>query len=334
MSNILSTDLALETFAQIVDGRPTFDVYQEFYDWDMAELCKKTEPSQIARQIVQGHRETFSIGIAQIDAKVPIHLLCTYGNQGQQEAKVIQVAQAYQNASEGSREFILRLLEAVAIICHDIAVNLYIKYEGGINKPAPPPASPRKLPFGIVLPPIPPAPSEFFHPYYQNWEQYPNGIPDMAGYWAEMRIFGGVVLFDRGESGTEVDIASYPFPPLSISPLTAPQCKNVFLHLTGRYKIFQMSDAQIQQYANFMLSDPSSSKDRDLSQGLRFKAEKWAYRVDPYDAMDLHIYRNRWERIIPEERPRQSCIVRGEDEPGLAEAYADLDKRHRERWGL
>jgi len=57
----------------------------------------------------------------------------------------------------------------------------------------------------------------------------------------------------------------------------------VFIHLVGNYKIFQLSEAQIQRYANSVLSEPS--QDQDVSQGLRFKAEKYARRIDPYDAM-------------------------------------------------
>jgi hypothetical protein len=54
----------------------------------------------------------------------------------------------------------------------------------------------------------------FFHVDYMDHRQYPNGLADMAGYWAEDRIFGGVVLFDRGDSGYEVcDVAS----PVSLS---------------------------------------------------------------------------------------------------------------------
>lgn len=49
-----------------------------------------------------------------------------------------------------------------------------------------------------------PDPTLFNHPAYTFFEQYPNGAADMAGYWAENRILGGVVLFDRGESGSEV----------------------------------------------------------------------------------------------------------------------------------
>lgn len=48
----------------------------------------------------------------------------------------------------------------------------------------------------------------FFHVDYMDYDQYPNGLADIAGYWAEDRIFGGVVLFDRGDSGAEVrDVA-------------------------------------------------------------------------------------------------------------------------------
>jgi hypothetical protein len=104
-------------------------------------------------------------------------------------------------------------MEIIAILCHDIAVNLYIKYEGGIHKPDPANARrkpPPELSPGLILPPTPPLPAEFFHPYYQDWEQYPNGVADVVGYWAEYRLFGGVILFDRAESGTEVIAPSYP----------------------------------------------------------------------------------------------------------------------------
>jgi hypothetical protein len=65
---------------------------------------------------------------------------------------------------------------------------------------------------------------------------------------------------------------------------------------------------------------PSSLRD------MRFKAEKYARRVDPYDAMALHIYRDKHERKIPEIRPVR-CVVRGEDMPGYAEALEDFARR-------
>lgn len=53
---------------------------------------------------------------------------------------------------------------------------------------------------------IPPAP--VFQKAYQWPEQYPRGIGDVVGYWAEGKIFGGVVVFERGESEEEVSINS------------------------------------------------------------------------------------------------------------------------------
>ena len=44
----------------------------------------------------------------------------------------------------------------------------------------------------------------FYNEYYRDFEQYPNGVADVVGYWAETQVFGGVVVFDRGESDTEV----------------------------------------------------------------------------------------------------------------------------------
>ena len=44
----------------------------------------------------------------------------------------------------------------------------------------------------------------FVHRFYVDSDQYPRGVADVTGYWAEGRIFGGVVVFDRGESEQEV----------------------------------------------------------------------------------------------------------------------------------
>lgn len=49
-----------------------------------------------------------------------------------------------------------------------------------------------------------PPPTLFWTGAYVDWSRYPNGLADMAGYWAEIQLFGGVILFDRGESENEV----------------------------------------------------------------------------------------------------------------------------------
>lgn len=63
------------------------------------------------------------------------------------------------------------------------------------------------------------------------------------------------------------------------------------------------------------------------SEDMRFHAKKYARRIDPYDAMDLHIYRNTYEREIPEIRPVR-CIGRGEDMPGYEESLKELAKHY------
>jgi hypothetical protein len=76
MSNILSTGLASETFAQIVDGLPTRDVCQDYYGSYRDGYHGNLEPSQLAMGVVQAYREGFSIGVLQINAKEPIYLPC------------------------------------------------------------------------------------------------------------------------------------------------------------------------------------------------------------------------------------------------------------------
>lgn len=98
--------------------------------------------------------------------------------------------------------FHLRLLELLAVSCHQIAVHVYqldgvnhkhCEYEKWINQPR---DMTRWDSFRH--------PTAFCHTFYTAVEQYPNGVADVVAYWAEAKIFGGVVLFDRGESENEV----------------------------------------------------------------------------------------------------------------------------------
>ena len=44
----------------------------------------------------------------------------------------------------------------------------------------------------------------FYHRDYMDHAHYPHGLADVAAFYAENRIFGGAILFDRGDSGFEV----------------------------------------------------------------------------------------------------------------------------------
>lgn len=49
---------------------------------------------------------------------------------------------------------------------------------------------------------------DFYHTNYRLFDRYPFGLLSVVGYWAEAEIFGGVVLFERGESGSGVHLIS------------------------------------------------------------------------------------------------------------------------------
>ncbi|KAI1905597.1 hypothetical protein LOZ39_006816 [Ophidiomyces ophidiicola] len=279
---ILSTDLAMETFAQVVDGRPTRDVYQDYVYEFRKSFHNNIHPSDAALETVESCRRNLDLGSLQISAKI---------------------VQAFQNTTPGSRESHLRLIEILAVLCHGIAVHLYQAYDGGFRKPEPP--DPIVWPDELlwpIMPPPPPLkalPAELFHHSYDFWQEYPNGIADIVGYWAEYRLFGGVVLLDRGEIGHE--------------------CKDIFIHPVGGYMIFQLSEAQVHAYIRFLQGGQQPPG------GIRFKAEEYARRVDENYAMDMNIYRDRYERIIPQRRAR--CVIRGEDLPGYAQAMEDWARR-------
>ena len=120
--------------------------------------------------------------------------------------KITQALVAFQEAEINLKPFYLRLLELIAASCHAIAVWLFqdtkynhhhLEHEVWRNEP------PESHPLDPYR-----APTAFSHGPYIALEQYPNGIADVVGYWAEARILGGVTVFDRGQTETEVSFAS------------------------------------------------------------------------------------------------------------------------------
>lgn len=110
-----------------------------------------------------------------------------------------QILQRYQHTPVGSKASKMPFLELVAVAIHSIAVQLF-NADTGLHKDAvwPSDETYRKNNLG----PRWPTPFSLFD--YALWDQYPDGPADAAGYWAENRIFGGVVLFGRGDDGAGV----------------------------------------------------------------------------------------------------------------------------------
>jgi hypothetical protein len=63
----------------------------------------------------------------------------------------------------------------------------------------------------------------------------------------------------------------------------------------------------------------------DMQPPFPFSAEKYIYRVDPFDAMTLNIYRDKYERRIPRDRPAR-CIQRLADFPELQDALVQINR--------
>ena len=90
----------------------------------------------------------------------------------------------------------MRLLEMLAVACHDIAGLVFVNTQPGLRREGQTLEERLKTLQG--------RPTDFMHGDYHDLQQYPKGVGDVVGYWAEYHLFGGVVLFDRGESGTDV----------------------------------------------------------------------------------------------------------------------------------
>jgi hypothetical protein len=68
----------------------------------------------------------------------------------------------------------------------------------------------KRMHFGGSFIPNGPPPTLFMHNWYCYYDNYPEGVADGVGYWAEARILGGVVLFDgrQPDSAPNVEVRS------------------------------------------------------------------------------------------------------------------------------
>ncbi|KAH0597570.1 hypothetical protein MHUMG1_04949 [Metarhizium humberi] len=279
--------------AQLVDGLPTINVYREGYSrrnlggnplLPHESLCKG------AMERTRAFRAEFDPSVLQFKTSL---------------------VQAFQNADLGSRQFDLRLIEMVATAVHAIAVYLFNLEEKshkgdiqGVVTYVEPDKTYEWMPGKwTTREALPAFASIFSHACYTFHEKYPNGAADMAGYWAEDRIFGGVILFDRGKSGTE--------------------CKDVYIH-SGRVRwtvrIWRPLETQFKQMIHFLKVGPPTSQ----CPFPLYADKKVRHRYDDYDAMAWHnIYRDPWERVLPPRKNWDAIRRNTFDYPELQEQIFD-----------
>jgi len=267
LRSFLSTELAKLTIAQIIDGLPMHD--NKYLHPLSTQMYRNQCPSPEAMEKAAHQLQEYFNTDVQIDAKL---------------AKAYQVAilpsAKTSEEQQESQEFYMRLLEMLAVACHDFAADVYNRNQPGLR------AQERDAELLDY-------PTYFIHEDYGFYLQYPKGKADMVGYWAESKLFGGVVLFDRGESGTE--------------------CKSVYIHPVARFMIFQLSGAQMDQFGKYV-----KQLDGLVKSPFPLIAERYAKRVHPNESMGLNIYRDRNERI-PGDGPAR--IKRASDMPDLEDGF-------------
>ncbi|KAL9567131.1 hypothetical protein ACKAV7_008900 [Fusarium commune] len=263
VARILDTEIAETTYAQIIDGLPLGEVAFE----SRGGMPHRDHPinhchDELCAGILDKARE-FRSRFDPLVLKFDSRLLF-----------------AYQAASPGSRSFNTRLIEIIAIAVHQIAVILFSLEEGlhkndGVIEWAPPKSD--KIWWAHC--PNGPEPTMFFHHWYLSHDRYPNGVADMVGYWAESRILGGVVLFDRRQpipgSGVDQD-AVY----------IHPDRENV------TYRICRLTSEQKLQLLNFLTAEEPDHNPLPI-----LPDEKNDYRIDPEEPPEeIGIYRDIWDR--------------------------------------
>ncbi|POR36286.1 Uncharacterized protein TPAR_03530, partial [Tolypocladium paradoxum] len=289
LMRILETDLAEETYAEILDGMPTAATWRDFHrNYD-------THPAHDHHELCSGAHDRareFRAGFEATSLQFPLFTIL-----------------AFQEAEPGSKEFNLRLLELLAVSCHQIAVYL-CEINGTTSHHAQHIAwrdEPREIHWYDAYRPL----VAFSHGAYNAVEQYSHGIADVAGYWAEAKIFGGVIVFDRGE--TEVE------------------CRDIYIHATrsnSPITIFPPTLEQFNRLMQFLLANDNVDGSNAPAEGTKaatcplpiIATSENRWRWHPWDAFArFHIFRDRYERKVSEIRPPDPCQARGNDWPEMAD---------------
>ncbi|KAK4131103.1 hypothetical protein BT67DRAFT_445079 [Trichocladium antarcticum] len=275
VANVTSSPVAKQTYAQIVDGLPLSKVADDGFD---GCSCPGHPLDPDHTQLCPGVAEETEALCSRFDANallMPSQLLVDY-----------------ESTPLDSPGFATRLIELVARSVHQMAVWLYKQDTNRHKDDALGTWRPSEK-YGRFYPATFPT-TLFCHPWYRDYDQYPQGIADSVGYWAEARIIGGVVLFDRKN----------------------PDSDAVYIHADRRsvtYRICRLLDSQVEELARFLLSEPNptaSAQPKNCALPIRLSQAN-RDRVDPEQAIETTgINRDPWERRL---RPLRETDLRTRD---------------------
>ncbi|KAI0521166.1 hypothetical protein F5B22DRAFT_597948 [Xylaria bambusicola] len=278
ISNLLRTKLAEFTLAQIVDGLPTCSSFAQFH-YGAPDGHPAIEHENLCPGALEKVRE-FRLAFHVTSLRFSPALL-----------------QGYQDAQPNTRAFCLRLVEMLAVAFHQIAAFLYGLDEENEHRKAYEvwaveqhrlkAAGDERYRFYEEAEP----PTAFYHRSYRDHEQYPRAVADLVGYWAESKIFGGVVLFDRGESETE--------------------CKEIWIdpaNLPGPRTMYPPTADQLDKLIQFLLSSSCATVECPLPimASKLNRPRYYRYHATKY----FHIFRDKYDSRLPEWFVRPGgCVI-------------------------
>lgn len=159
-------------------------------------------------------------------------------------------------------------------------------------------------------PRIAPWPTMFIKTNFIAYEQYPNGIDDIVGYWAENRILGGVALFDHSQQWEADD---------------EPNVYFLCTRANVTFRVCQLLDDQQSALLAFLLAE---SEDAPALYPLPIlPGSQNRQRIDPVDAIPVHkVYRDEWERNTPQPSLRMQRFMRPRAKNSLDYPEIDVDE--------
>ncbi|CAF9935560.1 MAG: hypothetical protein ALECFALPRED_006476 [Alectoria fallacina] len=316
LTSILALPVARETYAQIIDGTPTRTPYSNDIKAFRSHLMEtiivsdNSKPSDRAMQQYEEIRTAFAPQGLKMELKARTPSLITH----LVKPNSAQLVQNYQNALPGSREHLLRLLEIVAASVNALAGMIYASFHPDTNIKPPEPPQGHYWQFRLTDHFY----VDFYHTNYQRFKPFPFGLLNVVGYWAEAELFGGVVLFERAESGSEVHLIY-----LSSGKTYANehQIINAFLHPQTTADAFHLSENQLKCFANLGRAG-DVAKIAGAETVLPFAKEPDA-RIEPTfvraGEAPLRIYKNEYDKPPVSHLPayEEKCVKTGDEGLGV-----------------
>lgn len=157
---------------------------------------------------------------------------------------------------------------------------------------------------------------DFYHTNYRRFQGYPFGLLNVVGYWAEAELFGGVVLFERVGSSSQVNLN-----PLSSDTTYANehQIINAFLHPQTAVHAYQLSEQQLKSFADLGIAG-DAAKSAGAETVLPYAKEPDARTELTFAKVGkapLRIYKNEYDQppvsYLPED---PGCVKMGDGESG------------------